>query len=92
MYKFTSLSREEIEDMLGLNLLKETKVYQEALEEGRQEERRSMIEALLVNRFGDLDAELMQVVEHLAEQPSAEFMAALLTESRESLIKRFGST
>lgn len=34
VYKFPSLSREEIETMLNLNLLKETRVYQEAKEEG----------------------------------------------------------
>jgi predicted transposase/invertase (TIGR01784 family) len=35
VYKFPSLGREEIENMLGLSELRETKVYQEALEEGR---------------------------------------------------------
>jgi predicted transposase/invertase (TIGR01784 family) len=39
IYKFPELSREEIESMLGLNELKQTRVYQEALEEGRQEGR-----------------------------------------------------
>jgi len=34
MYKFERLSREEIEAMLGLADLKQTRVYQEALEEG----------------------------------------------------------
>ena len=34
VYKFPNLSREEIETMLNLNLLKETRVYQEAKEEG----------------------------------------------------------
>jgi predicted transposase/invertase (TIGR01784 family) len=37
VYKFPSLSREEIESMLGLSELKQTKVYQEALKEGREE-------------------------------------------------------
>lgn len=37
VYKFPDKSREEIENMLGLSKLKQTKVYQEALEEGRQE-------------------------------------------------------
>jgi predicted transposase/invertase (TIGR01784 family) len=37
IYKFPSLSREEIENMLGLSELKQTKVYREALEEGREE-------------------------------------------------------
>lgn len=105
VYKFTNLSREEIEKMLGLSLLKETKVYQEALEEGRQEGRqegrlegrqegrqegqRGVIEALMVNRFGALDSELMAVVDGLVGRPSDEFMNVLLTESREALIDRF---
>ncbi len=36
VYKFPKLTRQEIESMLGLNDLKQTKVYQEALEEGEQ--------------------------------------------------------
>ena len=39
LYKFPRLSREEIETMLGLSDLKQTKVYQEALKEGREEGR-----------------------------------------------------
>ncbi|MBW4657507.1 MAG: Rpn family recombination-promoting nuclease/putative transposase [Drouetiella hepatica Uher 2000/2452] len=38
VYKFTQLSRVEVEAMLGLSL-KETRVYQEAKEEGKQEGR-----------------------------------------------------
>jgi predicted transposase YdaD len=37
VYKFPILSREEIEQMFSLSELKQTRVYQEALEEGRQE-------------------------------------------------------
>ncbi|MBZ8181588.1 Rpn family recombination-promoting nuclease/putative transposase [Oscillatoria salina IIICB1] len=37
VYKFPTLSREEVEAMLGLSDLKQTRVYQEAKEEGRQE-------------------------------------------------------
>lgn len=37
VYKFPNLSREEIEAMLNLNLIRETKVYQEAKEEGKLE-------------------------------------------------------
>jgi predicted transposase/invertase (TIGR01784 family) len=36
VYKFSSLSREEVEAMLGLNL-EETRVYQEAKTEGEQQ-------------------------------------------------------
>lgn len=37
VYKFPNLSREEIEAMLDLSLIKHTRVYQEAKEEGKQE-------------------------------------------------------
>jgi predicted transposase/invertase (TIGR01784 family) len=37
VYKFPNLSREEIEAMLNLDLIKHTRVYQEAKEEGKQE-------------------------------------------------------
>ena len=37
VYKLPKKSREEIEAMLGLSELKQTKVYQEALAEGKQE-------------------------------------------------------
>jgi len=37
VYKFPNLSRQEIEQMLGLSELKQTKVYQEALEEGLEQ-------------------------------------------------------
>lgn len=37
VYKFPQKSREEIEQMLGLSDLKHTRVYQEALEEGKLE-------------------------------------------------------
>lgn len=39
IYKFPRLSRQEIEQMLNLSELKQTRVYQEALEEGREQER-----------------------------------------------------
>lgn len=39
VYKFPDLSREEIETMLGLSELRQTKVFQEAKAEGAEEER-----------------------------------------------------
>ena len=47
VYKFPRLSREEIETMLGLSDLKQTKVYQEAIEEGVHEERRRVANEML---------------------------------------------
>jgi predicted transposase/invertase (TIGR01784 family) len=47
VYKFPSLSREEIETMLNLSLLKETRVYQEAFEEGELQAKLKLIQKLL---------------------------------------------
>jgi predicted transposase/invertase (TIGR01784 family) len=78
VYKFPSLSREEIEKMLGLSELRQTKVYQEALEEGREEgiaegeqtgavrEARSLILRQLSRRVGTLSADVEAQVQALA--------------------------
>ena len=47
VYKFPKLSREEIETMLGLSELKQTKVYQEAVEEGELKAKLEMVPMLL---------------------------------------------
>lgn len=47
VYKFPNLGREEIEAMLGLNLLRQTRVYQEAREEGKLETKLEIIPLLL---------------------------------------------
>jgi predicted transposase/invertase (TIGR01784 family) len=51
VYKFSKLSRQEIEAMLKLDGLKETKVYQEALEEGKLEGKLEAIPALVARGF-----------------------------------------
>lgn len=61
VYKFPQKSREEIEKMLGLTELKQTRVYQEALEEG---ERKAKLEA--APRFLALGLSVEQVAEALA--------------------------
>ena len=43
IYTFPRLSCQEIAAMLGLTDMKETRVYQEALEEGREEATRSLL-------------------------------------------------
>jgi predicted transposase/invertase (TIGR01784 family) len=50
VYKFTQLSRQEVERMLGIRL-QETRVYQEAKEEGRQEALIHVIVRQLTHRF-----------------------------------------
>jgi predicted transposase/invertase (TIGR01784 family) len=47
VYKFPQMSREEIEAMFGLNELKQTRVYQEAREEGEQKAKLEAVPRLL---------------------------------------------
>ena len=47
VYKFPNMTREEIEAMLNISLLKETRVYQEAKEEGRLERDVELVPKLL---------------------------------------------
>jgi predicted transposase YdaD len=51
VYKFTQLSRQEVDAMLGVRV-QETRVYQEAREEGREEEARSLILRQIDRRAG----------------------------------------
>lgn len=69
VYRFTTLTRREVEAMLGIRL-EETRVYQEAKDEGRQEGRqqgrqegvqegeRSLILRQLTRRIGELSSDL----------------------------------
>ena len=56
VYKFPLLGREEIEKMLSLSELRQTRVYQEGVEEGEQtgalREARSLILRQLTRRIG----------------------------------------
>jgi predicted transposase/invertase (TIGR01784 family) len=47
IYKFPTMSREEIEAMFGLSELKQTRVYQEAFEEGARNEKLRTVPLLL---------------------------------------------
>lgn len=44
IYKFPNLTRSEIETMLGLSELKQTRVYQEAEQAGKEEKQAEMLE------------------------------------------------
>ncbi len=54
IYKFPKLSWQEIEAMFGLSELKQTRVYQQGQEEGRENEAQSLVLRLLTRRLGDL--------------------------------------
>jgi predicted transposase/invertase (TIGR01784 family) len=78
VYKFPSLSREAIENMLGLSELRQTRVYQEALEEGiaqgeqrgraegRTEEARSLVLRQLTHKFGSIPSDIEAQIQTLA--------------------------
>ena len=75
VYKLPRLSREEIRTMLALDdvQLKQTRFYQEAMEEGREEGREKgeqiLLQRMLVRRFGQLPIALQQRLEQAdAEQ------------------------
>jgi predicted transposase YdaD len=62
IYKSPELSREAIEAMFSVSELKQTKVYQEARDEGRQEGEKlgesRLVLRLLSRRIGDLSPEM----------------------------------
>jgi predicted transposase/invertase (TIGR01784 family) len=68
VYKFPQLSREAIERMFGLSELKQTRVYQEALQEGESK----IILRLLERRLGAIAPEVQQQIQGL---PSPELEA-----------------
>jgi predicted transposase YdaD len=73
IYKFPKLGREEIEKMLGLSDLKETKVYKE----GRAEEAQVLVFRLLARRVGTLPPTVEAQVQAL-ELPQLEALGEAL--------------
>lgn len=68
VYKFSKLSRDEVEGMLGLSL-EETRVYQDASAEGKAEgkleEAQALVLRLLTRRIGDITLDLRSQVQSL---------------------------
>ncbi|NCR53618.1 MAG: Rpn family recombination-promoting nuclease/putative transposase [Microcystis aeruginosa L211-07] len=77
VYKFTNLSRQEVEAMLGLQLA-DTRVYREAKEEGRQEGESALILRLLQRRFGAVDEVLAARIQSLEIEQLESLAEALL--------------
>jgi predicted transposase/invertase (TIGR01784 family) len=81
VYKFTQLSREEVEAMLA-SKLEETRFYREVKEEGRQEGRqdegRSLICRQLNRRFGELPEPMQQTINTLSLEQIEALAEALL--------------
>jgi predicted transposase/invertase (TIGR01784 family) len=66
IYKFPNLTRQEIEAMLGLSELKQTRVYQEAQQEARQEEKLEVISRMVP--LGLTVEQIAQVVNMTTEE------------------------
>jgi predicted transposase/invertase (TIGR01784 family) len=80
VYKFEQLSRKEVESMLGITL-KETRVYQEIKQEGREEgeqRERSLILRQLQRRVGELPQQVRERVETLCLEQLENLGEALL--------------
>lgn len=67
IYKFPNLIRQAIADMFAISDLKETKVYEEGVQEGREEKRlkvlaqeRSLVICLLKRKVGELPNSVCQ--------------------------------
>jgi predicted transposase/invertase (TIGR01784 family) len=72
VHQFTKLSRREVDHMLGIRL-EETRVYQEAREEGAI----GMLSILLVQKFGDLPDYLAESLNRLTKEQSERLAIAL---------------
>jgi len=66
VYKFPHLSWQEVEAMFGLSELKQTRVYQQGREEGREHEARSLVLRLLNRRVGELSVSVVEQVNQLS--------------------------
>ncbi len=80
LYKFTTLNRDEVAAMLGYKIdeLKQSRVYQEAREEGREEERREIVLMLLSYKFGQLSSQNQDAVAALKLDRLQDLSTALL--------------
>lgn len=77
VYKFTNLSRQEVEAMLGITL-EQTRVYQEAKAEGREEGERSLILRQLTRRVGEVPESVRTQIESLSLTQLESLAEALL--------------
>jgi predicted transposase/invertase (TIGR01784 family) len=77
VYKFSNLSRDEVDRMLGIEL-QQTRVYQEAKAEGEFAEAQSLILRLLTRRVGNVSGELVSRINSLSLVQLEELGEALL--------------
>jgi len=78
VYKFAHLSRKEIAAMFGLSELKQTRVYQEAKEEGVRLGEAKLLIRQLSRRFGELSPFQQERIAALSLEESEQLGEALL--------------
>jgi len=79
VYKFPLLSRQEIAEMLGLaESVKHTRVYQEGLEQGRENEGQQLVLKQLSRKVGKLSPKLESQIKALSLEGLEELAEALL--------------
>jgi predicted transposase/invertase (TIGR01784 family) len=76
--KFAQLGRQEIQSMFLLSDIKQTRVYQEAREEGRQDEASSILQRLLSKRFGKISDRNLEAINQLSLAQLEDLGEALL--------------
>jgi hypothetical protein len=69
----------------------EQETVERGKEIGKEQERRQVVENLLLFRFGLLDPELQSIIPSISTLPSSEFTPMLMQLSREELITRFAT-
>jgi predicted transposase/invertase (TIGR01784 family) len=77
VYKFTTLSRSEVEAMLDITI-QETRVYQEAKEEGMEQQAFNMVIRQLSRKFGALSDEVRSPLQQLSVEQLEALAEALL--------------
>jgi predicted transposase/invertase (TIGR01784 family) len=76
--KFAKFSREEIQSMFLLTDIKQTRVYQEARQEGKQEGETQLLLRLLSKRFGQMGNRRIQAINQLSLEQLEDLGEALL--------------
>ncbi len=89
VYKLPQKSREEIEAMFELSDLKQTKVYQEALSEGRQQEGANLVLLILNSRFPELPSSITEQIRGLSVEQLENLGKALLNFGSEEDLRQW---
>jgi predicted transposase YdaD len=96
VYKFPELSREVVEAMFSISELKQTRVYRDAMDEGRVEgqieEAQSLILRQLMRRFGSIDEATESQIRSLPLSRLENLSEALLEFSQPSDLKNWLET